>query len=154
MLRRLWHVFTPQLKKIPFNAVQCFYTGEPYSPSGHFLLYLFLVHASYSSSILFRLHDPILEETHGAQNLSKEPELGGNLQGGNLKSLEEGSSKGPHGQLFSLLSSFTNLQQKLRCPPNHPDKSRRSLGILIQKIIPAISLGRKTRTEYQICFKD
>ena len=72
------------------------------------------------SSILSRLHDPILEETLGAQNLSKEP-YGGNLQG--LKSPDEGSSKGPHGQLLSLLSSFTILQQKLRCP-NHPDKSQ------------------------------
>ena len=58
---------------------------------------------------LSRLHDPILEE-----NLSKEP-YGENLQG--LKSPDEGSSnKGPHGQLLSLLSSFTILQQKLRCP--------------------------------------
>ena len=75
---------------------------------------------------LSRLHDPILEE-----NLFKEPEEG-NLQE-SLKSLHEGSSKGPHGlqgnlqgglksleeesskaQLLSLLSSFTILQQKLR----------------------------------------
>ena len=63
---------------------------------------------------LSRLHDPILEE-----NLSKEP-YGGDLQG--LKSPDEGSSNHAHGQLLSLLSSFSILQQKLRCP-NHPDTS-------------------------------
>ena len=84
----------------------------------------FLVQCACPSSFFFstlsRMHDPILEETHGGPNLHKEP-YGGNLKEG-LKSLDEGSSKkGPHGQLFSLLSSFTILQQKLRCP-KHPDK--------------------------------
>ena len=84
------------------------------------------LHDFSSYSLLSRLHDPILEETHGAQNLFKEPKEG-NLEG--FKTQDESSSKGskglprgffkdskgPHDQLMSLLSSFTVLQQKLRC---------------------------------------
>ena len=91
------------------------------------------MHASFFST-LSRLHDPILEESHAAPSFHKEAEEG-NLEE-SLKSLDEASSKDPHGQLFSLLSSFSILQQKLRCT-KHRDKmyeSGGSGGIWIEKI--------------------
>ena len=61
------------------------------------------MHASFFST-LSRLHDPILEESHAAPSFHKEAEEG-NLEE-SLKSLDEASSKDPHGQLFTLLTSF------------------------------------------------